>query len=620
MSDLAARIKRASPVEVIGAIGVLALIVGIVIRVVGLDHRPLHHDESIHAMFSWYWLDHPSTGAYRYDPTYHGPFLYWNVRNLFDMFGVGVAQGRLFPLIFGIGVLALPLALARRMGRAGLGLAVSALAVSPLMVYHSRFLAHDMPTIFCCLASVIGAIGVDDACRQGRYSSAIKWGACVGVALGVLFSIKAIAHMWVVLAGSYLLFAWVAGQASVGAMGSLGRSREERRALMLASFVGIAIWFVVYAFFQTSVFRFPAALWDGIGGKVVQYWWSQHSAERLRGPAIFHARSLLVHELPIAVALTIASAAPFGRYRWGRVALMIACVVVLGMVAWPWNVAPIMVGPLTGVAAFFKIARSCDLALYLACALFGLVGTVLWWSEDERFGGFLNYWTWAAMAMFTFVGEKVPWLTVHVLVPATLFSAWWVGRWVTRVDFTRWRSARWVTILALVCVLYQGRLTWFVNHVKDGAREDLLSQVHNSTRPREVVDWMRRVSVEIGESPETMRVALIGEPTWAHYFYLTQHRFRAVKFALADVTGDERFIITDRANEAEIMKRVGARPYTRNEYDLNGWFVPENAEMNWLRWTHYALERDPPGGVGGVGGARFVVIRVGDPCARQSPR
>ncbi|MCU0234441.1 MAG: hypothetical protein MUE90_10495, partial [Thermoanaerobaculales bacterium] len=38
-----------------------------------LGERSFHHDESIHAQTSYQLLQ---TGAYRYDPTYHGPLLY----------------------------------------------------------------------------------------------------------------------------------------------------------------------------------------------------------------------------------------------------------------------------------------------------------------------------------------------------------------------------------------------------------------------------------------------------------------------------------------------------------------------------------------------------------------
>src|SRR5690349_4101269 len=43
-------------------------------RFLRLGERPLHHDESIHAFQS---LQLARDGTWRYDPAYHGPFLYY---------------------------------------------------------------------------------------------------------------------------------------------------------------------------------------------------------------------------------------------------------------------------------------------------------------------------------------------------------------------------------------------------------------------------------------------------------------------------------------------------------------------------------------------------------------
>ncbi|HYB53322.1 MAG TPA: hypothetical protein VEG84_05615, partial [Thermoanaerobaculia bacterium] len=50
-----------------------------------LGERPLHHDESIHAYES-YTLS--QNGEWRYDPAYHGPFLYYANAAVYKIFGV----------------------------------------------------------------------------------------------------------------------------------------------------------------------------------------------------------------------------------------------------------------------------------------------------------------------------------------------------------------------------------------------------------------------------------------------------------------------------------------------------------------------------------------------------
>src|SRR5271157_4511221 len=52
-----------------------ALIVGaLLLRLVALGARPPHHDEAVHCDFAYNLLH---AGTYQYDPTYHGPLLFY---------------------------------------------------------------------------------------------------------------------------------------------------------------------------------------------------------------------------------------------------------------------------------------------------------------------------------------------------------------------------------------------------------------------------------------------------------------------------------------------------------------------------------------------------------------
>ena len=56
-------------------LGYLALLAGAVaVRLIGLDDRPFHHDESQDAYFSWLLVDE---GTYEYDPLLHGPLRFY---------------------------------------------------------------------------------------------------------------------------------------------------------------------------------------------------------------------------------------------------------------------------------------------------------------------------------------------------------------------------------------------------------------------------------------------------------------------------------------------------------------------------------------------------------------
>jgi sugar lactone lactonase YvrE len=68
---------------------------------------------------------------------------------------------------------------------------------------------------------------------------------------------------------------------------------------------------------------------------------------------------------------------------------------------------------------------------------------------------FFGYWTLSALVIYTFAGERMPWLTVHITLPMVLLSGWVFGRFLERVEWSRFRQGRTWALLALVglCLL-----------------------------------------------------------------------------------------------------------------------------------------------------------------------
>ena len=77
---------------------ILIFIIALVIRFWHLDLKLLHHDEAIHAWFSYELL---TRGAWVYDPSYHGPFLYYVTAGMFSLFGDSDLVARLLPALSG---------------------------------------------------------------------------------------------------------------------------------------------------------------------------------------------------------------------------------------------------------------------------------------------------------------------------------------------------------------------------------------------------------------------------------------------------------------------------------------------------------------------------------------
>ncbi|MBN2382399.1 TIGR03663 family protein [bacterium] len=152
-----------------------------------LDSKPIHHDESIHAKNS-YDLIHGK--GYRYDPVYHGPFLYYFTAVVFFLTGDSDYTARLSPALFGLGLFVLSVLLARMRiwsGRQNYWLPVF-IALSPTLTFFSRCLIMD---IFSCFFAVL-LIYATLLYVRTKNDNYILLMAC---ALTLLFCIKENAHI-----------------------------------------------------------------------------------------------------------------------------------------------------------------------------------------------------------------------------------------------------------------------------------------------------------------------------------------------------------------------------------------------------------------------------------------
>lgn len=567
------------------ALSLMVIAVGVALRCAYLGERPMHHDEAIHATFSFYWFENPSTGYYKYDPTYHGALLYWVVQWLYTFFGVGQTQARLFPLLFGCGVLASPWFFRRWMGTTSALIATVMLAISPLMVYYSRFLAHDMPTAVFTLLSAGFFIRFLE--HRDNPKRAPLWLCAAASSLGLLFCVKASSFIHTFIFATFgILYALV--------LRKKAWIREWKNPDTWALwFLAVSVFLVTFATIETAIFRNPVAFADGLFRKVIPYWWGQHSVERLGGPATYHLRSLLLHELPVTLLLFAVMGRETLRFRWGKYALGLLIVIVVVTIPFPWNFDNTF--PFArGLWKATKVHYSPDLFLYASCFIFGVAVCAEYLKRGKIFLAFLTYWNFATLAIYSFAGEKTPWLSVHPALPTIFLVAYLLPRWAEELSTKTVR--RWAPAAFAVCavmIAYQIRLAHRVNFVTESTPGDLLSQIHNTKDVLRVVDWMNRAAIENHELPRETRVGLIGEPTWGFYFYFIKYGFRNYVGTYENLKGDERFVII---GEDQLLKREAemvAKNYQVTKLHSRGWWVPEHHKVSWGDWIAYAWTRQP---------------------------
>ncbi|HEX9373456.1 MAG TPA: TIGR03663 family protein, partial [Roseiflexaceae bacterium] len=157
----------------------------------------------------------------------------------------------------------------------------------------------------------------------------------------------------------------------VVAFASLGRDWRVWTALL--------VFLTPYTLLFTSFFRHPSGFISGTTGSLL-YWLAQHNVQRGSQPGYYYLLLLTVYE-PVALI-------------WGIVGLL-------------------MVGVLIGR----RLTRRSAPGTPGAAIDWGLAMPVL-----------LAWWAVATLVVYSWAGEKMPWLTSHIALPIVLLGAWALGR------------------------------------------------------------------------------------------------------------------------------------------------------------------------------------------------
>ena len=315
---LVVRMRRWAP-----WLALLALSLGL--HLWGLGERAYHHDEAIHAHSAY---NLATNGIYRYDPTYHGPLLYYLVAGTFvSPLGDTDFTARLPVAIAGVLLIAVAFCLRRPLGGRAAWWTGLLATLSPITLYYGRFLRMDV--LEMVLASAAGVA----AWRAARGSDA-AW-AWFGVFVGLAFATKENAYV----TGALVVGVWAVLATVTGLQRSLPMTFKWLWSHRWGVLMAVAMSIVVVVPLYTKAFVFPE---DWLfPKKAITYWWSQHDLQRVAGPPWYHLPRLAAYEfLPIIAALAWAIRRG-RRMRLFEVSIFLFALSSLGMYAYlgekvPW--------------------------------------------------------------------------------------------------------------------------------------------------------------------------------------------------------------------------------------------------------------------------------------------
>ncbi|HEX9963345.1 MAG TPA: glycosyltransferase family 39 protein, partial [Pyrinomonadaceae bacterium] len=204
-SSLDSRLSTHDSLWLVGCFVIAA--VAVFWRFYDLLLKPLHHDEGVNGFFLTTLF---REGIYKYDPSnYHGPTLYYISLAFTKVFGLDTFPIRASVGVFGVLLVVLTFFLRRYIGSLGSLIAALFIALSPGMVYISRYFIHEIFFVFCSFAIVLGVLYFIEGRKPGVWATA--WMAMLllicflppAINIVDLFNLENKTTIWVLRAGFF---------------------------------------------------------------------------------------------------------------------------------------------------------------------------------------------------------------------------------------------------------------------------------------------------------------------------------------------------------------------------------------------------------------------------------
>jgi uncharacterized protein (TIGR03663 family) len=309
---------------------------GLGMRLLQLDAKPLHHDESEHAWFAWQLV---SGHGYSYNPVFHGPVQFYLIALADLLFGAGDYVARIHVALAGTVAVFLPFFLRRQLGRVAALTASVAFCLSPAWLYFSRFAREDILVATVTLGLIVVLLRFFDYPRPWQPI------AFLGL-LAVSFATKETTYITVFVFGLFL-----AGALVLQGIHALrgGRSVLDGRLLRGATSLGFAPWawgastfLVVYTLLFSTFLTNPGGLREGLWGSI-DYWLNQQDVNRGGQPWFYYLMLIPAYEWPIVLLGVAGIVVALRRRSITHLFLVWTFVVTLTIFSWasermPWLV------------------------------------------------------------------------------------------------------------------------------------------------------------------------------------------------------------------------------------------------------------------------------------------
>jgi uncharacterized protein (TIGR03663 family) len=574
--------------------------IGFGLRIWDAGARAMHGDESVHAWLAWNLYN--GTG-YQYDPVYHGPLQFPVTAFFYFLFGPSNFSARLMAILFGSALVILPFFLRRYMGRAAALVAAALIAVSPAFVYVSRLERDDIFTSVFALTMVVGLFGYIRT-RQPRFLYLL--GASAALSLSAMENTYITFFIFGTFIAIVMITEWLA-RAPVG-----DRLREFWNRTGSAH---LTEWPVVGGVLAAVLLAFVLTVWKGLYIPVplvlvlvlVAMVHRQALLEMpVEGAGPYRtavrdtSRQVWLNTFTIVVAILFLAYSTFGTNLngiWDS-----AHAAIFGSASQcPGNTFPLnacrkdILGGLFYWLSQHKVARGGQPWFYYSLLyslyeqlvfIFGIGGIIWFWRRPTLFASFLIWWAVWAFGIYSWAGEKFPWLMIHPLLPFTLLAAMFIVELVRLAGVVRY------VVLAALAVLgvLEIHSMYEVNFVNGADPVEMMVYVQSSPDAPRVAADILALSNKVTNG-NTLKVTIDSEETWPFAWYLRgmpNVGYPGYPQLLNKPFSNNPVVLVDELHQPALLPKLG-NAYTGHQYVLRWWFPEDYKTLTWSSFFHDAV-------------------------------
>lgn len=213
----------------------------------------------------------------------------------------------------------------------------------------------------------------------------------------------------------------------------------------------LAASILVFCYIFSSGFRHAAGILDGLFRKSIPYWLNQHDIERIKGPFLFNFYFLSWYEFAFMVFFGLQLYLFYRNAgKWfkiaGLVMLAVAVTASVGMFLYAaggdrylyleeigGREVAALSRPIDKFITFFvhtfKLKDALDVFGLVVLVVHPVILTTGHLIKGQRILAFWGYLFTASFFTYSFLGEKVPWLSVYPLIPGFIYLALFMDDW-----------------------------------------------------------------------------------------------------------------------------------------------------------------------------------------------